>query len=300
MTKKSHSTTVSLVLGSGGARGLAHIGVIHWLEENGYQIRSISGSSMGALIGGIYAAGKLDIYTKWVCALSKRDVLQLLDFAFDLSGLFSGERIMQKLRQMLGDIAIEDLPVSYTAVATDLDSEREVWITEGSLFEAIRASIAIPTVFTPVRHQGRLLVDGGVLNPIPIAPTLKDVTDATIAVSLSGKEEKLTVGKTEVTHVKPEKVAPYRQAVRDYIEGIQARFLEKRSSRPEGESTMFEVMSRSIDSMQNTIARFKLAAYKPDCLIEIPSNACSMFEFYRAEELINLGYARAERELGKK
>src|SRR6266446_5429568 len=149
------STTVSLVLGSGGARGLAHIGVIQWLTENGYEIRSIAGSSMGALVGGIFAAGKLEAYADWVLALERIQVLRLLDPAFGRPGLFKGERIVGVLRELIGDLAIEDLPVSFTAVATDLESGEEVWLREGKLFDAIRASIAIPLIFTPFEYRGR-------------------------------------------------------------------------------------------------------------------------------------------------
>ena len=181
--------TVSLVLGSGGARGLAHIGVIQWLTENGYDIRSIAGSSMGALVGGIYAASKLEIYAEWVLALERMQVLRLLDPTFGRDGLFKGERIMGVLRELIGDCAIEDLPMSFTAVATDLESGEEVWLREGKLFDAIRASIATPLVFTPFKHGARTLLDGALVNPVPIAPTLNDDTDLTIAVNLSGAVE---------------------------------------------------------------------------------------------------------------
>jgi len=180
----SQRKTVSLVLGSGGARGLAHIGVIQVLEERGYDIRSISGSSMGALIGGIYAAGKLDIYSNWVCALDRLDVLRLLDVSFSGTAIFKGEKIINTLQDLIGQQNIEDLPIAFTAVATDLEESKEVWLSSGPLCEAIRASIAFPTVFSAVPYQGKTLVDGGLLNPIPIAPTLRDLTDITIAVSL--------------------------------------------------------------------------------------------------------------------
>ncbi|HFQ92040.1 MAG TPA: serine protease, partial [Chromatiales bacterium] len=138
MTRKR----ISLVLGSGGARGLAHIGIIECLTQNGYEIRSIAGSSMGALIGGIYAMGKLDVYTRWVTALEKLDVIRLLDFSFGSNGLFKGQRIIDELRPLIGDGNIEDLPIKFTAVATDLDEEKEVLFTSGPLFEAVRASIS--------------------------------------------------------------------------------------------------------------------------------------------------------------
>jgi NTE family protein len=182
-------TTVSLVLGSGGARGLAHIGVIQWLTENGYEIRSISGSSMGALVGGIHANRKLEVYAEWVLALERMHVLRLLDPTIGNAGLFKGERIIGVLRELVGDSDIESLPISFTAVATDLDSGEEVWLRHGNLFDAIRASMATPLVFTPFRHGDRLLVDGAVVNPVPIAPTLADATDLTVAVDLSGPPE---------------------------------------------------------------------------------------------------------------
>ena len=142
--------TVSLVLGSGGARGLAHIGIIQWLEERGYEIESIAGSSMGALVGGIHAIGELDAYTHWVKALRQIDVLRLLDFSFQKSGLIKGDRVISVLKELTGDRNIEELPISFTAVATNVNDQREVWLNHGSLFDAIRASIAIPTIFTPV------------------------------------------------------------------------------------------------------------------------------------------------------
>lgn len=281
----SSKKTVCLALGSGGARGLAHIGVIHWLEEHDYKITSIAGSSMGALIGGIYAAGKLEIYAKWVSALRKSDILRLLDFSYSRAGLFSGDRIMEKLKEMLGDVAIEDLSIAFTAVAADLDSGREVWINKGSLFDAIRTSIAIPSVFTPVKYHGRLLVDGGVLNPVPIAPTLREVSDLTIAVSLSGKEVPM---KQPIVAEELDKGDgnSYSRAINNFIESIQERL----NSNHEVHANMVEVMTRSIESMQNTIARLKVASYNPDYLIEVPANACGIFEFDRAEEMIKLGY----------
>ena len=289
--------TVSLVLGSGGARGLAHIGVIHWLEENGYEIQAISGSSMGALIGGIYAAGKLDNYTRWVRALRQRDVIRLLDINFTGAGLFSGERIMHTLKDLLGDANIEDLPIAFTAVATDLDAGREVWFQKGSLFEAIRASISIPTVFTPIYYKGHLLVDGGLINPVPIAPTVSDVTDFTIAVSLSGKFRELR--KESVPQVKTDNKSQisYQVAISRFIENLQERFLnnKKAEEQTQREVSMFEVTHRSFEAMQNTLARFKLASYNPDFLIEIPANACNLFDFYRANEMIELGYLYAKK-----
>ena len=183
--------SVSLVLGSGGARGYAHIGAIEELEAQGFGIRSISGSSMGALIGGIYAAGKLDAFRDWVRPLQRRNVLRLLDWTLSGGGFIKGDRIIGVLRDMIGDVDIEDLPIPFTAVAVDLDVQREVWFSRGPLFDAIRASIAIPILLRPYRYHGRLLVDGGLLNPLPVSPTLRDLTDATIAVDVNAPAEPL-------------------------------------------------------------------------------------------------------------
>jgi NTE family protein len=286
-----HRKTVSLVLGSGGARGLAHIGVIKWLEENGFLIRSIAGSSMGALIGGIYASGKLDIYEHWVRALRKRDVMFLLDFAYSRAGLFSGDRIIKKLRDMLGDTRIEDLPISYTAVATDLNAGRELWLTRGSLFDAIRASMAIPTVFTPVEYQGHMLVDGGLLNPVPIAPTLKDITDITVAVSLSGRKEMIPKATSDNNDKDMKSSNIYQKAIVEFLASIPARLS---SEEKKTETNVIELMSQSFEAMEHLITRFKLAAYNLDYLIELPANACGVFEFHRADEMIKLGYERAQ------
>ena len=183
--------TVSLVLGSGGARGLAHIGVIHWLEENGFKIESISGCSMGALIGGIYAAGKLNDFESWVRAIKKVDIVTLLDLSWKKSGLVKGDKIINTLTEIVGDVVIEDLPIKYTAVAADILNEKEIWMNSGRLFDAIRASISLPLFFTPFRYKDIDLIDGGVLNPVPIAPTFSDATDLTIAVNLGGKVDNL-------------------------------------------------------------------------------------------------------------
>jgi len=280
----THSTTVSLVLGGGGARGLAHIGVIQWLTENGYDIRSIAGSSMGALVGGIYAAGKLQVYADWVSALERMQVVRLLDLAFGRAGLFKGDRIVGVLRELIGDFAIEDLPISFTAVATDLGSGEEVWLREGKLFDAIHASIATPLIFTPFEHGGKKLLDGSLVNPVPIAPTLNDTTELTVAVNLSGPSE-LRTSPPPSAPVPDRKV--YRRRIRAFIEGLHP-------SRVPAAPThgVFDIALASMDAMQNTIARLRLAAYSPDVMVDIPRNACGFHEFWRAEELIAIGRER--------
>lgn len=182
--------TVALALGSGGARGYAHIGAIEVLEERGYDIIAISGCSMGALIGGIYAAGKLQDYKDWVTGLGQFDVLKLLDITLNSVGAIRGEKIFMVVREMLGDIRIEDLPIGFTAVATDLLGHKEIWFQEGPLEQAIRASVAIPGLVTPVVLNGRVLVDGALLNPLPIVPTISAHADLVFAVNLSGEDDR--------------------------------------------------------------------------------------------------------------
>ena len=278
------------MLGSGGARGLAHIGVINWLNENGYEINSISGSSMGALIGGIYAAGELQTYADWVTQLEKMDVLRLLDFSFGEGGLIKGERIINVLRDLIGSHKIEDLPCSFTAVASDLENQKEVWLNKGPLFDALRASIAIPSIFTPVEYRGTRLVDGGLLNPIPIAPTLKDKTDITIAVNLSAPPVSHPISEKPVKPKEADEANSYHEKILQFIDDLQRRVL---INEPE-DIGLFDIISKSLDAMQNTIARFKLAAYAPDVIIDIPSNSATFYEFYRAEELIALGRQKVQ------
>jgi len=315
----SNGLSISLVLGSGGARGYAHIGVIEELEAHGFAIRSIAGSSMGALVGGIYAAGKLKVYGDWARSLQRFDVLRLLDWTVSGGGFIKGDRIIGVLRDLIGETNIEDLPIPYTAVAVDLDVQREVWFSHGPLFDAIRASIAIPTIFRPYHYQGRLLVDGGLLNPLPVSPTLRDLTDGTIAVDVNAPAEplhRLTNAKTasedtdrgsagqaspEMAHdAKPAPVdiqrAGYRQRIAEFVESM----MEKREKRAvEAEPGAFELFARSLDTVQETITRLKLAAEPPDLLITIPRNACAFYEFHRADELIELGRVRTREALAR-
>ena len=286
--------TVSLVLGSGGARGLAHIGVIEVLNARGYVIRAIAGTSMGAVIGGIYAAGELLTYTRWVSSLSKADVVRLLDFAFSSSGLVKGDRIIGVLKELISDRNIEDLPISFTAVATDVRKQREVWLNRGSLFDAIRASMAIPAFFTPFPYNGRLLVDGGLVNPVPIAPTLRDQTDLTVAVMTGARSRpELDVAPEPEVDQHPNHAAGYKERIAQSVERLFGTPVESGSE----EMGLFEVIVRSTDTMQNTIARLKMAAYSPDVVVKIPRNACGFLEFYRAQEMIALGRQQAERVL---
>ncbi|MCU0835973.1 MAG: patatin-like phospholipase family protein [Chromatiaceae bacterium] len=295
---KTKPTTVSLVLGSGGARGLTHIGIIEWLEEQGYHIESVAGASMGALVGGVYAAGELDAYRSWVCALSRGDVLRFLDFAFSAGGLFKGDRIMETLRGMVGEHLIEELPVSYTAVAVDIDRQREVWFSRGPLFDAIRASIAVPSVFTPHQVRGMTLLDGGLLNPVPIAPTFRDLTDLTVAVNLNAEPPRTGPASDATTEaaVEGESDGSYQDRIRQFLDSLGGSLRSPARS----ELGVFDLVSRSFETMQNAIAAVKLAAYAPDVVIQVPRDACAAHEFHRAREMIELGYRLAAEAMGPK
>ena len=179
------SKRVALVLGSGGARGYAHIGVIEEIERRGYDI----GCSMGAVVGGIYAAGKLEEYRNWIESLDYLDVLRLVDVSFRL-GAIRGDKVFGQIRKIVGEINIEQLRIPYTAVATDLTNQQEIWFQEGCLHQAMRASAAIPSLFTPVMQGNRMLVDGGILNPLPIVPVVSSHCDLIIAVNLNATNQK--------------------------------------------------------------------------------------------------------------
>jgi len=293
MTTKKDKT-VSLVLGSGGARGLAHIGVIHWLEKNDFKIKSISGCSIGALIGGIHAAEKLDDFENWVQAITKVDIVKSLDLSWKKSGLVKGDKLISTLTELVGDVTIEDLPIAYTAVATDILNEKEVWMNSGRLFDAIRASISLPLFFIPFRYEDVDLIDGGVLNPVPIAPTFNDSTDFTIAVNLCGKvdnEERITTKKSSTSKNDPS----FTEKVIDFVESIT----DSTTRNINNDWGAYEIANQAFDVMQSTIARQKLAAYPADHILEIPRDACGILEFDRASEMIELGYSMAEECLSK-
>jgi NTE family protein len=299
----SDGRTVSLVLGSGGARGFAHIGVIRYLKEAGFEIRSRAGCSMGAVVGGIYAAGKLDEYERWVCAIDRSDILSLLDFSWQKSGLVKGEKIINALRDLVGDCDIEDLPIPFTAVATDFRAEKEVWMQSGSLFDAMRASMSMPLFFTPFRYRGRRLIDGGVLNPLPIAPTFSDQTDLTIAVNLSGAvgedPHDSSPGLTEEAKsasglAADEEPSALRGRIQAFIDSLRERVGNGADA---DELDVLEVANQAFDAMQGAIARHKLAAYPPDRVIDIPRDVATILEFDRAREMIDRGYEAAKHQL---
>lgn len=288
------ATTVSLVLGSGGARGLAHIGVIRELETRGYEIKSIAGCSMGALVGGVYAAGKLAEFERWIRAITKIDIVSLLDISWQKGGLVKGERVINTLVELVGDKTIEELPIPFTAIAADVRNEKEVWLNTGKLFDAIRASISLPLFFTPVKYKDTHLIDGGVLNPVPIAPTFNDDTDLTVAVNLGGPpeiEEAVYPDEADDEVTSPS----MQERVSQFFDDLKYSDKNEESA---GWGT-YDVANQAFDAMQGTIARQKLAAYPPDIVVEISRNACGTLEFDRASQMIALGHQRMKTALDR-
>lgn len=309
--------TVAVVLGSGGARGYAHIGALQVIADRGFDVVAIAGSSMGALVGGVYAAGCLDEYTSWVTGLRHLDLLRLVDLSLAAGGAIRGEKVFAIVRDMVGDTRIEDLPIAYTAVATDLLAHREVWFQEGPLSDAIRASVAIPSLFTPVVSGDQLLVDGALMNPVPILPTLPAHADITIAVHLSGEVRRhsptraagpvtapvLEPDDTEADGGEPTETTLRKRAAR-FFDWDKVREMLGRDHEPAAAAGIdiadvgrLDVMNLAYEVMQSTLTSYKLAGYPPDVLVDIPKASARTFEFHRAPELIEIGRVRTEAAL---
>lgn len=281
---------VALVLGSGGARGYAHIGVIEVLRDAGHEIVAISGSSMGAVVGGVTAAGQLDAFTDWVTHLTRRDVLRMLDVHLGAPGLVGADKIVSKLHELTGEIDIENLQIPFTAVATDVEARREAWFRSGPLHPAVRASMAIPGVFTPVTIDGRLYVDGGLLNPVPIEPMAFVDADLTVAVSLSGNRRP-----TRPATVEPAATNGRRSETFKRLRAALGNEADTNGNGTDGKAAEFgtlgllELVSYSLDTTAALVGRYRSAARPPDIAITVPFNVCGTFDFHRAPEVIAAG-----------
>ncbi|KGM54370.1 hypothetical protein N799_09440 [Lysobacter arseniciresistens ZS79] len=286
---------VALVLGAGGARGLAQIGVIDALVARGIDIVAVAGSSSGALVGGLFAAGQLPVFRDWLLSMSRTDMLRLLDPVFGRPALFEGTRLMAALRERTGDLRIEDLAIDFTAVAVDLVRQREVWLRQGDLWDAVRGSIAIPGIFTPHRVNGRELVDGGLLAPLPIAASRLSDAHRLVAVDMNSWPNRPPGTPAEPAAPGPRigDEAPAHARLLDWVE----RRLHRDADPDSGRYGFTELMSRSLDTMQAQIARVQLALDPPELVIRIPRDACQFYEFWRARELIALGRHEADRAL---
>lgn len=258
---------IHLVLGSGGARGIAHIGVIETLEQQGFEIVSVTGCSMGAVVGGMYCAGFLNAYKEWLLTLTKSKVFSLFDFTFTSSGFVKGEKVLLKMQEMTGDQHIEHFPVKFTAVATDILHNKEVHYRRGNLYKALRASIGIPGVFTPVLEEQSYLVDGGVLNPLPLNLVHKQ----------SEEEWVVAVNINAAPHAAHAAVASKHKAY-----------------------NVVDLLNTSYDFTQDRLTKLMIQVHEPEVLVELPRTLCSVFEFHKARMLIEAGSEACNKALRKK
>lgn len=281
MSKKVH-----LVLGSGGARGVAHISVIEELEKAGYDIIEVIGCSMGAVIGGIYAAGQLEEYKKWLTNLSRKDVFDLLDFTFTKHGFVKGEKLFAKHVEVTGKQKIEDFAIPFTAVATDMKHKEEVHFKTGDLYKALRASVSIPGFFVPVVENDMVLVDGGVLNPLPLDLVVKKEDAIIVAVNLNGSRNPKYDEKKE-----PDRLDEVQTWFRNLLpDTVKERRKKKQVIDTDDEPySLLELMDSTYSFTQDRLTDLMIKMYEPDKLIEIPRNICGMTEFDHAEEVLKEG-----------
>ena len=277
---------IALVLSGGGARGLAHIGAIETLESHGYEITSIAGCSMGALIGGMYAAGKLPEVKDWVLALDRRKVLSLVDFSLSLTHLVKGDRVMEALKEIVPDVNIEDLPIPYTAVATDWNSGKEVIFNHGSLYDAIRASISIPLFLNPVRREDMLLVDGGLVNSLPLNRVVRHSGDLLFGINVSTHDyqgELLMQQFVERKLLSKSMPAAVMNRIMKHFEGININYVT--------------LLMRTIAIMLEQNTRQQILISRPDLVVQVPMKRYGVFDFDKAAAILQIGKHKTSRAL---
>ena len=278
---------VALALSSGGARGLAHIGAIEELEAQGYHISSIAGCSMGALIGGVYAAGKLNEFREWMKTIDRKKMLGLIDFSLSLNHIVKGTRIIEAIMEFVPDVNIEDLPIPYCAVATDLKAGREVMFRKGSLFKAIRASISLPSFYEPVKRNDMILIDGGIINPLPLNRVKRQAGDILVGVDVSGHDYKAQWDELQRL-----------TAIQKHDKSLKSKILDMLI--PDNiEFNYYTVLSRASSLMirQNSILMAKLTS--PDILVDIQMNRYGTFDFDKSEKLIAIGHQKTSQAIDK-
>lgn len=289
--------TVSLVLSSGGARGMAHIGAIEALEEAGYEIVSIAGCSAGALVGGIYATGQLPVFKNWICNLDKIDVFSLMDFTISRKGFIKGDKVFAALKSMIADCEIELLKIPFSCTAVHIPSGEEKIFDSGSLYEAIRASASIPTVFTPAKIGEDEFIDGGIINPIPfnlISPSSRG--EYLVAVDLNGPKSAFVASpvqtKKESSLKLPIWMSEYQKKFSNYF------YTEEKTEKPKGLSSV-ELLNYSFDLIQDKLSGMVIRQQPVDILVEISREQAGTLEFYRAAELIEIGKKKMNKAIKK-
>lgn len=260
-----NNKNIALVLSGGGARGLAHIGVIEELLHQGFKIDSITGTSMGALVGGFYAMGKLSDFKEWIVRLNRYSFVRLLDFSFR-GGFLKGEKVLNVLQSFIPDQNIEHFNIPFRCLATDLESQQSVILDSGNFYEAVRASFAIPSVFTPVKRDGMLLVDGGVLNNIPVDSAVKaHESDIVFAVDVNAR----------------------------------VPMMRKNHRRKSGHLSAIRLSNKVISLMTETIGDLRLKETPPDFMVQVSRQSCELYEFYKAKQQIEYGRKCAVEQLKK-
>lgn len=282
---------VALVLSGGGARGIAHIGVIEELEKQGYKIQSIAGTSMGSLVGGVYATGKIQEFKDWMYTLYKIDVFKLIDFTLSTYGIIKGDKVFKTMKAFIPDMNIEDLKIPYAAVAADIINNKEVVFTKGSIYEAIRASIAIPTVFTPVKTDDGLLVDGGVVNNIPVNRVKRTPNDILIVVNVNAHIPVYTPAMLEKDREKKESI--YQKKITEFRNQLQ-KINPLNNDKKIG---YFDLINKTINLMIYHNAYLTFEQHSPDLMINVSHESCGTMDFYKAEEMVEIGRYAANKSL---
>lgn len=287
MDKKQNAKKVGLVLSSGGARGITQIGVIKELEANGFEITAIAGSSIGALIGGLYLTNSLDEYVEWVRKLKQFDVFQLMDFSLSGKGFLKAKKVFSHLEKWLSGYKIEDLPIPFSVVATDIIKKEEVVFTKGFLIDAIRASVSIPNIIQPHKVDGRFLYDGGVVNPIPLNRLQNGGDELIVAVDLNAYDPTFSP-----EHMWGENVQKTSKKIEAafYEEWLRKWFPKDSPVRTKtADPGFFSTTTGIIDVMQLSLSKAAIELHPPDILVHIPQNLCSTFEFHKSDDLIAFG-----------
>jgi NTE family protein len=286
------SKEVALVLSSGGARGLAHIGAIDALLEHGYHIKAISGTSMGALVGGMYASGKLPLFRAFMTGLTRLDVIRLMDLAVSKRGIIKGERVFAEMKRIIGDVMIEDLPIPFAAVCADLNNHKEIVFTSGDLLAAIRASSSIPSILLPIITDGVLLVDGGLINPLPMDRVKYEAGDLLVAVNVNAPYKENLV---KVKSTSDKLFDQTRELINQKWNSITGG--HPRRTKING---MFDIVNSSFELMQHKMTLIALSQHKPDILVNLPVNLADTFGFHKASDLIKVGYEAMNAQLLQK
>lgn len=284
---KRHTKDVALVLSSGGARGLVHIGVIEELEAQGFNITSIAGCSMGALIGGMYAAGQLHDFRNWMKTIDRRKMISLWDFSLSLDHIIKGEKVIEAMKEVVPDTNIENLKIPYCAVATDWENGREVIFNRGSLYQSIRASISLPSFFDPVRRDNMILIDGGIVNPFPLNRVKRHAGDILVGVDVSGHDYKAQSETQQFINERRKQSANLPMSLLNKLIPGSIDF------------NYFTLLSRSSSIMIRQNSRLMVKLSPPDILIDIQLNRYGSFDYDKSERLIAIGRSKAKAAIEK-